>query len=251
MAAVASVFGNTPEPHARANHRALAALCGYRGPLLAGATGPLGTGPAPPSEATGFLLSAPGPWRFLALGPLTNLAAAIVAAPAVVPRVAEVISVGSNRRSRGRWPPWWPHEFNLTLDRRATRVVFESGVPLTVIPLDVARRLTVRPADLAPLRGRVGEHLRRHSARWFRRAVFLRGRREFPVWDLVAALFVVEPALFTVETATACLHPSGLLQHGAGTRPLTVVTGFDRDLVWARFVALASAVDGGPTRGGP
>ena len=58
IAALAGVFGNTAEWRARANHRALAALCGYDGPGLAGAAGPL-RARAPLSEASRFLLGGP------------------------------------------------------------------------------------------------------------------------------------------------------------------------------------------------
>lgn len=241
VGAVASVFGNTPEPRARANHQALARLCGYRGPIVGGARGPLGGGgAATSSEAARLLASWPGPLRVLALGPLTNLAAALQAAPGQAARVREVIGVGSNLRSRGRWPPLWPHEFNLTGDRAATRVVFESGVPLTLVPLDVARGLTVTPADLATLTGPVGDHLRRHSRRWFRRALWVRGRRVFPVWDLLAAVYAIAPSLVESGPSTARLHPNGWVEHGAGDRPLTVVRAFDRDAVWRRFRELAA-----------
>jgi inosine-uridine nucleoside N-ribohydrolase len=240
VAALLSVFGNTPEALARENHCALARLCGYAGPVLAGADQPLGPPPALPVAASRFLIAGPGPWRVVALGPLTNLAAALRADPEVAGRVAQVIAVGSNRRSRGRWPPWWPFEFNLALDRTATRVVFEAGIALVLVPLDVARRLTVTPAELAAIPGALGEHLRRHSRRWLRRAVLVRGRRAFPVWDLVAALWVVEPGLFTVEQGVARLHPNGWLEHGAGTRPVTVVRGFDPRRAWQRFLELAA-----------
>ena len=245
------MFGNTPEPLARENHRALAAVCGYAGPVLAGAARPLDPDsrgprsvPAPLPAASRFLAAGPGPWRVVALGPLTNLAAALLAAPTVTGQVVEVVCVGSNGRSRGRWPPWWPFEFNLTLDRRATRVVFESDLGLVLVPLDVARRLTVTPADLTPIPGALGDHLRRHSRRWVRRAGLLRGRRVFPVWDLVAALWVVEPGLFTVERTVARLHPNGWLEHAAGTRPVTVVRSFDPERVWRRFLSLAARAPG-------
>jgi purine nucleosidase len=240
IAALASVFGNTDEWRARANHRALAALCGYAGPLLAGAAGPL-RAQASLSEASRFLLAGPGPWRVVALGPLTNLAAALEAGSQVAGRIAEVIAVGGNRTSRGRWPPLWPYEFNLTADRRATQVVIESEVPLTLVPLDVARRLVVTPADLAALPGMLGEHVRRHAARWFRRALLVHGRRAFPVWDLVAALFVVDPASCETACTVARLHPTGWLEFGAGTRPVTLVRTFDPRALWQRFVRLARA----------
>ena len=240
IAALASVFGNTAEWRARANHGTLAALCGYGGPVLAGAAGPL-RGSAALSEASRFLVAGPGPWRVVALGPLTNVAAALEAGPDVAGRLAEVIAGGGNRTSRGRWPPLWPYEFNLTADRRATRIVVESGVPLTLVPLDVARRLVVTPADLGALPGALGEHVRRHAARWFRRAVLVRGRRAFPVWDLVAALFVVDPASCDTESTVARLHRTGWLELGAGSRPVTLVRAFDPRALWRRFVTLAAA----------
>jgi inosine-uridine nucleoside N-ribohydrolase len=239
VAALASVFGNTPEARARENHRALARLCGYAGPVLAGADRPLGPPPTPLARASRFFIAGPGPWRVVALGPLTNLAAALRARPEAAVHVTEVIAVGSNRRSRGRRPPWWPFEFNLTLDRTATRVVFDSGIALVLVPLDVARRFRVTPADLDAIPGALGDHLRRHSRRWLRRSVLIRGRRAFPVWDLVAALLVVEPGLFEVDRGVARLHGNGWLEHGAGTRPVTVVRDFDRRGAWRRFLELA------------
>jgi inosine-uridine nucleoside N-ribohydrolase len=238
------VFGNTPEALSRDNHRALARLCGYGGPVLAGADQPLGLSPAPLTAASRFLASGPGPWRVVALGPLTNLAAALRACPDAAGWIAEVIAVGSNSRSRGRWPPWWPFEFNLTVDRAAARVVFDSRIALALLPLDVARRLEVTPAHLAAIPGALGEHLRRHSGRWLRRAVLVRGRRAFPAWDLAAALFAVEPGLFAVDRAVARLHPNGWLEHGAGTRPVSIVREFDPRCAWRRFLELAAA--GGP-----
>lgn len=240
IAAVASVFGNTDEWRAHANTRALAALCGYEGLILAGAGRRLRRG-ASLSEASRFLIDGPGPWRVVALGPLTNLAAAIEARSDVAGHIAEVIAVGGNRASRGRWPPLWPYEFNLTADRRATRVVVESGIPLTLVPLEVARRMMVTPADLAELAGALGEHVRNHAARWFRRALLLRGRRAFPVWDLVAALCVVDPASCETERTVARLHPNGWLELGAGTRPVTLVRAFDPRALWRHFVRLAQA----------
>ena len=240
IAAVASVFGNTDELRARANNRALATLCAYSGPILAGAARPLVRGDSP-SEASRFLLAGLGPWRIVALGPLTNVAAAIEARSDVVGRIEEVIAVGGNRASRGRWPPVWPYEFNLTADRRATRVVIESGVPLTLVPLEVAKRLVVTPADLAALPGTLGEYVRTHAARWFRRALVLRGRRAFPAWDLVAALFVVDPASCEIARTVVRLHAGGWLEFGAGTRPVTLVRAFDPRALRRHFVGLGSA----------
>ena len=242
VAALAATFGNTSEACARANHRALAQLCGYRGPVVAGADGPLDgdeiDGDAPLSEAARFLVDGPGRVRVLALGPLTTPAAAIRARPGAASRLAEIICVGSNRTSRGRWPPWWPHEFNLTRDRRATRIVFDSGVPLTIVPLDVARRLTAGGRDLAALPGPLGAHLARHARRWRWRSLAVRGRAAFPVWDLAAALLAIEPRAFEIEETVARLEVSTRVVYGAGSRRVRIARAFSPDQLWARFRTL-------------
>src|SRR5204863_73046 len=97
-------------------------------------------GPAVESEASRFLAATPEPVRIVALGPLTNVAAALEAKPELARRIVELVVVGANPASRGRWPPLWPFEFNLTKDRRATSAVLGSEVPLTFVPLDAAKR---------------------------------------------------------------------------------------------------------------
>ena len=223
MAAVASVSGNTSEAMADRNNRVLGELCGYAGPYLRGVEADV------PDRIDRVDLGAP--LRFVALGPLTNLAA-------VLSRCSEAILVGSNLTSRGRFPPWWPHEFNLTKDRAATRAVFASDLPLTVIPLDVARRLRAGPRELRDLQGPLGDFLRRHSARWSRRSLLLRGSRRFPVFDLVAAAYVLELSLATVEESRVRLHPNLWVEYGAGDRRVTVVRDLDAGAIWGWFTGL-------------
>ncbi len=231
IAAVASVSGNTSEARADRNNRMLGDLCGYAGPYLRGVE----AGDVPDRiDRVGL----DGGLRFLALGPLTNLAA-------VLPRCSEAVLVGSNLTSRGRFPPWWPHEFNLTKDRAATRAVLASDLPLTVIPLDVARRLRAGPRELRDLHGPLGDFLRRHSARWSRRSRLLRGSRRFPVFDLAAAAYAIDPSLMTVEKSLVRLHPNLWLEYGRGERRVMVVRALDATAIWERFVRLVNASPAG------
>ena len=232
VAALGSTFGNTAETLAFENNRTLASLCGYEGPLLRGAAGP----DPVPTEASRFLSAWPGPVRIVALGPLTNIASALESEPSAGARWSEVVAVGSSSTSRGRWPPWWPHEFNLTKDRRAAAIVFESRVPLTLVPLDVARRLSIAQADLDSLPGPLGERLRMGSRRWLLRARVLRLSRSFPVRDLVAALYVLEPSAFDLEIRGARFHPYGWVEYRAGGREVRLIRGFERDRLWRLFL---------------
>jgi inosine-uridine nucleoside N-ribohydrolase len=205
VVALSSVRGNTSEALADANNRRIGRLCHYPGPFLRGSSRADES-----SEASRFLTEPGPPLRFLAFGPLTNLAAAIIADPVgTAKRVGEVVIVGSNASSAGRWPPLWPHEFNLTKDLRAARIVFESGLPLTFAPLDLLKRMVVSKADLEELRGRLGGYIRTESSRWFRRVRLLKLSSTFPVWDLVAAMYALgEPSIRT-DVIRATMHGNG------------------------------------------
>lgn len=231
VAAVSSVSGNTSEAMADRNNRVLGGLCGYPGPYLRGVE----AGDVADRIDRADLQA---PLRFVALGPLTNLAA-------ILSRCSEAVLVGSNLTSHGRFPPWWPHEFNLTKDRAATRAVFASDLPLTVIPLDVARRLRAGPRELRDLRGPLGDFLRRHSERWSRRSLLLRGSRRFPVFDLAAAGYVLDPSLATVEESRVRLHPNLWLEYGRGERRVRVVRDLDASAIWEWFVQLVNASPAG------
>jgi len=243
IAALCSVAGNTGEAWADRNNRALGGLCGYGGRYLRGVR----AGDLPDRIDRASDLWWDGPIRFLALGPLTNLAALLPARPSI----SEVVLVGGNRTSGGRFPPWWPHEFNLTKDPAAARVVFGSDLPLTVVPLDVAGRLRIGPAELKGLPGSLGEFLRRHSARWARRSLLIRGSRRFPVFDLAAAAYAIDPALASIEETQGRLHRNLWIEFGQGNRRLRVVRDLDLGGIWRLFGRLVSgrpAGDAAPAR---
>lgn len=226
VAALASVFGNTSAARATGNVRRLAETAGWRGPVLAGARRRGERG----SEAAAFLAAHPG-MTVLALGPLTDVAAAL---PSAAPE--RIVLVGGNLSSRGRWPPWWPHEFNLTHDRAATAAVFASSAPLTVVPLDVASAFRFDGRDLGAIQGALGDFLRRGARRWLIRTRLLKWRRSFPIWDLLAAMWLIAPGAIATRKEKVTVHPNAWLEFGAGTREVTVVTGFDRGRLWRELL---------------
>jgi purine nucleosidase len=80
------------------------------------------------------------------LGPLTNIATAFRRAPDIVGRVAEIVLMGGAYFEVGNVTP--AAEFNIYVDPEAAAIVFGSGVPITVMPLDVTHKvLTTRPGS--------------------------------------------------------------------------------------------------------
>ena len=78
------------------------------------------------------------------LGPLTNIATAFQRAPDVIERVQEIVLMGGAYFEVGNITP--AAEFNIYVDPEAAEIVFKSGAPITVMPLDVTHQaLTTRP----------------------------------------------------------------------------------------------------------
>ena len=174
----------------------------------------------------------------LALGPLTNIASALDLDESLASRIDELVFVGTNLSSLGRWPPYFPFDFNLTADRSASVRVMRSAIPLTLVPLDVAKNLRAKWSDVAALPGDMGRLARAGARRWWVRGFLLRGARTLPVWDLVATMYAIRPELFRVEEHGLTVHESSWVEYGRGTKTARVITGFDRDEVWSAFAAL-------------
>ncbi|WP_127145346.1 nucleoside hydrolase [Pelagibacterium montanilacus] len=116
--------------------------------------------PAPQSEATpghgvDFIIDRvraepEGSVTLCALGPLTNLAMALVKAPDIAPRIGRIVLMGGAYFEVGNITP--AAEFNIYVDPEAADIVFRSGVPLTVLPLDVTHQMLATPERIAAFR---------------------------------------------------------------------------------------------------
>ncbi|WAJ29958.1 nucleoside hydrolase [Antarcticirhabdus aurantiaca] len=87
----------------------------------------------------------------LALGPLTNVAMALVKAPDIAERLEGIVLMGGAYFEVGNITP--AAEFNIFVDPEAAAIVFGAGVPLTVLPLDVTHAMRSTPARIEALRG--------------------------------------------------------------------------------------------------
>jgi inosine-uridine nucleoside N-ribohydrolase len=234
VAAVGSVFGNANSAAAQKNNRLMGRHLGFHGPYLKGAEGPNQTG----TETGQFLVSAPVN-RIAALGPLTNIADAIQQDPSLAQRIEECVVVGGYHRPVGFWPPYFPMEFNLTKDLRAAQLVFASKLPITVVPLDVARKLKASLTDLADLNGPAAMRIKMYGVPWQVRTLVVKQAKRFAVFDLVAAMYLINPHLFTVEKLGISLSNRGLLKPtSSGGRQVRMVVDFDPNQVWGQYLAL-------------
>ena len=79
-----------------------------------------------------------GEITLVALGPLTNLAMALLRDPSIAGKVKEYVMMGGIGQGYGNVTP--VAEYNIWVDPEAARVVFESGLPITMVGWDVSRQ---------------------------------------------------------------------------------------------------------------
>lgn len=90
--------------------------------------------------------------EILTLGPLTNIAMAIIQEPELMRKnVARLTAMGGQYKKPLDWTA--NAEFNIWQDVPATKIVLESGIPITMVPLDVCVDETfINRDDMARIR---------------------------------------------------------------------------------------------------
>jgi len=108
--------------------------------------------PLHPQHGVDFIVEAvlaadPGEITLCTLGPLTDAALALIREPEIAPRLREIVMMGGAYFEVGNITP--TAEFNVYVDPEAADVVMRSGVPITMLPLDVTHAVLSTPARLA------------------------------------------------------------------------------------------------------
>ncbi|MBZ5552996.1 MAG: nucleoside hydrolase [Acidobacteriia bacterium] len=95
------------------------------------------------------LLRSKEPITLIPTGPLTNIAMALVREPRIRSRIREIVLMGGAIAEGNTTPA---AEFNIYVDPHAADVVFRSGVPVTMIGLDVTHQALTLPDRLNRIR---------------------------------------------------------------------------------------------------
>ncbi len=95
------------------------------------------------------ITAAPGEITLVCIAPLTNVAVALRKEPRIVRDVKDVIIMGGAIRHQGNTTPL--AEFNVYVDPHAAHMVYHSGMPITLVPLDVTYQCALTRADVERL----------------------------------------------------------------------------------------------------
>lgn len=160
------------------------------------------------------------------IGPLTNIALLLNRYPDVAGRIERIVSMGG-AMGLGNITP--AAEFNIFVDPEAARRVYDSGVPITMVGLDVTHQavLDETHADLLRGQGRSGrfvaELLDFFIGNYRRRRAALGGA---PIHDAVAVAHLIWPDLMSLVEAPVAIDTESTLCRGRTVVDRYRVTGY-------------------------
>jgi purine nucleosidase len=253
LLAVTCVAGNAPLANTQENARKVLTVAGVTDvPVAAGLDRPLvrplvtaahvhgQTGldgpelPAPtvaldPRHAVDLIVetvtASARPLTLVPTGPLSNIAMALRRAPQLKERVERIVLMGG-AIAEGNMTP--SAEFNIYVDPEAAHIVFTSGIPITMVGLDVTHQALVGPAEVAAIRalgtpvatmtaGLLDYYARFHQD--------LYGWDGVPLHDPCCVAALIRPGLITTKAMDVQIETTSALTLGRTVCDVWGVTG--------------------------
>lgn len=232
VAGVSVVFGNAPVDRGHSIAQEIVERFAPSGlGVYIGSAGP-SKNPTPASRALIAALEHE-PLTVLALGPATNIAAALRERPDLAGRIETAILVIGRRAGEAlTFPGGGPNllDFNFELDPEAAEVVLRSGVRVVLAPFELAAQLPIPAEDWAALWDTpFGEFFRRpieDYLDWFGEHY---GRRATYPFDSFAVSWLVAPELLDCDRTTVVIRqgPADAYSDTAETKPWLVRVASD------------------------
>lgn len=173
------------------------------------------------------LLHSDGDITLVPTGPLTNIAMAIRKEPAIIPKIREIVVMGGG--TFGNWTP--AAEFNIFVDAEAAKIVFESGVPLTMCGLD----LTHQAMATEPIRERIRlignpvsdfvVELLDFFMDTYKNVFGMNGELCAPIHDACCVAYCIDPTVFTTRKLHVDIETKGEFTYGMTVVDTLGVTG--------------------------
>ena len=188
-----------------------------------GLNGPALPDPAMPlqdAHAVDFIVETlraepPGSVTLCPLGPLTNIALALMRAPDIAERIAEIVLMGGAYFEVGNITP--TAEFNIYVDPESAARVFACGAPITVMPLDVTHKALVTAPRVQAFRD-MGTPVGRAVAEWtdfferFDKEKY--GSEGAPLHDPCTIGYLLRPELFSGRHINVEIETQGEFTRG-------------------------------------
>ncbi len=162
------------------------------------------------------VLAEPNEISIFPIAPLTNIALAIRKEPRFAETVKELVIMGGSLRAGGNITP--AAEFNIHADPHAAHIVFHSGIPITLIPLDVTYKCLLTSADVERLNNNnspIARFVRDATAVYMDFYKKYEGFNGCALHDPLTLATVIAPDLLTFENHYVDVDISGGISMGS------------------------------------
>ena len=272
-----TVFGNVTGKQATRNALCLAEMANHPATVAGGAAIPLTREPQPPADfvhgpegfgtlpamrparmadtrnAARYLVEtcaeAPGEIIICAVGPLTNLAAALALDAAITRTAARVVVMGGSAAWHGNVTAC--AEANIWNDPHAADAIFAADWDVTMVGLDVTEKTQCVPADFEAIAAQspvIGGFLNEATGFYFDFHEAKTGTRSCFMHDPSAIMAITDPELFGFENTPISVvcegEEIGRTVTGAdGRRPSRVAMEVDSDAARRVFLEITGRAD--------
>ena len=142
----------------------------------------------------------PGEITILCIGPVTNLALALLKEPSLRKKIKNVVSMAGTIHYPGNATP--SSEYNVFCDPEAFDILLRSGIDLTIVPLDVTYKCLFTKAHIERLKGAredIRTFIDRATAFYMEFHLEYQGIEGCAINDPLAAAILLKPELVTMR----------------------------------------------------
>jgi purine nucleosidase len=171
------------------------------------------------------------------IGPLTNLACALIQSPEIARHIKEAVIMGGAYFNRGNITP--VAEFNIYVDPHGAAVVFSSGVPITVLPLDVTHKVLTTKTRIEIFRklgNRAGRLISDILVSQARDKIEEPGFEGSPLHDPCTIGYLLEPSLFAGRSVNVSIEIESELTLGETVVDWNGITARKANAFWVTEV---------------
>ena len=150
----------------------------------------------------------------VALGPFTNIAIFLSAHPELKSKIEKISLMGGATVIGNRTPT---SEFNVWEDPEASAIVYESGIPIVMCPLDVTYKAGINDEEVERIRsiGNKAAHFFADLLDFFSQYHRKFGRLYTPLHDPCAVAYLIDETLFQTKDAYVEIDRNGELTLGS------------------------------------
>ena len=166
-------------------------------------------------------------------GPLTNIAAALIKEPNIVPKIKEIVLMGGALREGGNITP--SAEFNIYVDPHAAQIVLESGVNCIVFGLDVTHQVLSSDVVLKRIKAvdnKIAQAAYNLLTYYGRYDAEKYGSNGAPLHDPCTMAYILKPELFDLKECNISVETDSDLTRGHTAVDFWYATDLPMNSLW-------------------